>query len=155
MNQGLHFRKQYLDITRKFGLVQEHNREELFQQFMAQRQAFLEQKKPVPPILSYCISMAPNKEIAIIQHILNNHMLVYWPLHLTKKPAIPLTEPVLQLCRSHCLLPVKQGDHLLVIAGTNPYDAEGINACYQCLGQKHQMVVFVFAHPRDLLRLLT
>lgn len=146
-----HERKQFLDIVQQFKLATEANRESLALKYTAIVQKQMNENKPITTVLGFCMDEAGSKERAeaIFHYVLAKSPMSYWP-NPTLDPALLANRALKTCCQQHGIIPIKLSKHLVVLCGSNPYDAEGITAVCNALAIEEQYPVYVLSEPQRI-----
>jgi hypothetical protein len=151
-----HERKQFLDIVQQFKLATEANRESLALKYTSIVQKQMNENQPITSVLGFCMEEAGNSEKAdqMFNYVLAKSPMSYWP-----NPA--LTESVVKnrklktACYKHGIIPIKLTQHLVILCGSNPHDAEGITAICEALAIEEQYPIYVLSEPAKITKALT
>ena len=149
-------RRQFLELTTQFKLATEATKEALAAEYDRVICQDAQARRPVTPMLEFCMQRAGNPERAqaVFDHVLKRSRVSYWPA-----PAVAAhlrdNREIKDICARHFIVPVKASEHLLVMCGCNPYDAEGPGAVWQKLaGSKPLFPVVALSEPERVRKAL-
>ena len=149
-------RKQFMELTTHFRLATETTREALASEYDQVTQQDAEAKRPITPMLEFCMQRAGTSERAeaIFNHVLKSSRISYWP-NPEVAPHLRNNQEIKAACSRHFLVPLKATEQLLVLCSCNPHDAEGPGAVWQKLaGSKAPFPVVVLSEPERIRKAL-
>jgi len=149
-------RKQFMELVTCFKLATEATRETLASEYDQRIQCDAEAKRPVTPMLAFCMERAgtPAQAEAIFHHVLKSSRISYWPTPEVS-PHLRANPEAKAICLEHFIVPVKATETLLVLCGGNQYDAEGPTALWQKLAAgKPPFPIVVLSEPERIRKAL-